>query len=180
MILLAVPWAEVYPLSAQYGNKQCSHAVKWVQMGKCVQKLSYTCYWLKMIRMSVHVHYKGKRTSPCHDSGQLMGDSWWSGISVMKVIRRVVPCNNFKRCLFYLNFIAATCFGPCWPSSGGIHSYFRKLLYLHRICCFVLLGPIFICLANSAVVHLMCICELSKRGQITSLLNVKNLKMVTC
>jgi hypothetical protein len=45
--------------------------------------------------------------------------------------------------------------------------------------CFVLLGPIFICLENSVVVCLMCVFELSKRGQITSLLNVRIFKMLT-
>jgi hypothetical protein len=98
---------------------------------------------------------------------------------LIKVIRKAVPRNNFKRCLFYLYFVAATCFRPCWPSSGGIDNYFRKLLHLQRIRSFELLGPIFMCLANSAVVCLMCVYELSKRGQITSLLNVKNLKMST-
>jgi hypothetical protein len=29
----------------------------------------------------------------------------------------------------YFIFFAATCFGPCWPSSCGIHNYFRKLLH---------------------------------------------------
>jgi hypothetical protein len=40
---------------------------------------------------------------------------------IIKVIRRPVPSNKFKRCSFYLYFIAATCFDPYWP-------YFRKLL----------------------------------------------------
>jgi hypothetical protein len=43
----------------------------------------------------------------------------------------------------------------------------------------VLLGPIVMFLANSALVCLMCVYEFSKRGQITSLFNVKNLKMLT-
>jgi hypothetical protein len=88
--------------------------------------------------------------------------------------------NNSKRCLIYLYFTAATCFGPCRPSSSGMHNYFRKLIHLQRIRCFVLLGPILICLANSAVVWLMWFYELSKRGQFTSLLYVINLKMLTC
>jgi hypothetical protein len=29
----------------------------------------------------------------------------------------------------FILYFAATCFGPCWPSSCGIHSYFRKLLH---------------------------------------------------
>jgi hypothetical protein len=59
----------------------------------------------------------------------------------IKVIRRALPRNNSSRYLFYLYFIAATCFGRCWPSSSGIHNYFRKLLYLQWIRCFALLGP---------------------------------------
>jgi hypothetical protein len=27
----------------------------------------------------------------------------------------------------YFIFFAATCFGPCWPSSGGIHNYFNAV-----------------------------------------------------
>jgi hypothetical protein len=70
----------------------------------------------------------------------------------------------------YFIVFAATCFGPCWPSSGGIHNYFWKLLYSKRILCFfVLIGPIYcICLANTAVVYLICVYELSKLGQITN------------
>jgi hypothetical protein len=30
--------------------------------------------------------------------------------------------------IFYI-FFAATYFGPCWPSSGGIHNYFGKLFH---------------------------------------------------
>jgi hypothetical protein len=82
--------------------------------------------------------------------------------------------------MFTLSFIffAPTCFGPCWPSSGGTHNYFSKLLYPQRIHCFVLLGPIYcIRLVNTDVVYLICVCELSKLGQITSLLNVKILNV---
>jgi hypothetical protein len=59
----------------------------------------------------------------------------------------------------------------------GIHSYYRKLPHSQRIC-FLLLGPSYcICLANTAVVFFnMCVYELSKLGQIISLLNVKTLK----
>jgi hypothetical protein len=39
-------------------------------------------------------------------------------------------------------YFAATCFGPCWPSSSGIHNYFRKLLHPQRIRCLVFLGSI--------------------------------------
>jgi hypothetical protein len=47
-----------------------------------------------------------------------------------KVIIRTVPRNNTSMCLFcFLYIFAATCFGPCWPSSGGIHNYSRKLPY---------------------------------------------------
>jgi hypothetical protein len=71
----------------------------------------------------------------------------------------------------YFIFFAAIFFGPCWPSSSGIHNYFRKLLHSQRIRCFVLLGPIYcMCLANTAVVYLIFVCELSKLGQISSLL----------
>jgi hypothetical protein len=77
----------------------------------------------------------------------------------------------------YFVFFAATCFRPCWPSSAGIHNYFRKLLHPQRISCFVLLGPIYcMCLANTGVVYFICVCELSKLGQITSLLDAKTLK----
>jgi hypothetical protein len=82
--------------------------------------------------------------------------------------------------IFYIYiflYFAATCFGPCWPSSGRIHNYFRKLLHPQRIHCFLLLGLTYcICLANTAFVYLICVCELSKLRQITSLLNVKTLK----
>jgi hypothetical protein len=45
---------------------------------------------------------------------------------------------TFQWCLFYILYIfAATCFGPCWPSSGGIHNYFRKFLHSQQIRCFV-------------------------------------------
>jgi hypothetical protein len=94
----------------------------------------------------------------------------------IKVIRRTVPRNNSSRCLFHIFFVA-TCFGPCWPSSGRIHNYFRKLLHSQWIHYFVLIGLTYcICLANTAVVYLICVCELSKLGQITSLFNVKTLK----
>jgi hypothetical protein len=95
-----------------------------------------------------------------------------------KVIWRTVPRNNSSRCLFHILYIfAATRFGPCWPSSGAIHNYSRKVPHSQRIRCFVLLGLAYCtCLANTAVVFLICVCELSKRGQITSLLNVKTLK----
>jgi hypothetical protein len=39
---------------------------------------------------------------------------------------------------FIFMYFAATCFGPCWPSLGEIHSYSRKLPHPQRICCFVL------------------------------------------
>jgi hypothetical protein len=29
--------------------------------------------------------------------------------------------------VFIYTYFAATCFGPRWPSSGGIHNIFRKL-----------------------------------------------------
>jgi hypothetical protein len=32
-------------------------------------------------------------------------------------------------------YFAATCFGSCWPSSGGIRNYFMKVLQLQRIRC---------------------------------------------
>jgi hypothetical protein len=97
--------------------------------------------------------------------------SCWSYF--IKVISRTAPCNNS---LFYILYIfATTCFGPCWPSSGRIHKYFTEVLHSQWIRCFVLLGPTYcICLANTGVVFLICVCELSKLGQITSLLNVKS------
>jgi hypothetical protein len=81
--------------------------------------------------------------------------------------------------IFYI--FAATWFGPCWPSYGEIHNYFRKLLHSQRIRCFVLLNLTYcICLANIVFVFLICVCELSKLGQITSLLIVKTLKYIFC
>jgi hypothetical protein len=41
---------------------------------------------------------------------------------------------------------------------------------------FCVTGPILTCLANSAAVCLVCVYKLSKRGQVTKLLNVKTLK----
>jgi hypothetical protein len=79
--------------------------------------------------------------------------------------------------VFIYIYFAATCFGPRWPSSGGIYNYFRKLLHPQRIRCFVLLGLTYcVCLANTAFVFLICVCEFSKLGQITSLLNVRTLE----
>jgi hypothetical protein len=46
----------------------------------------------------------------------------------IKAIRRTVPGNNFSRCLFYILYFAATYFGPCWPSSGGMHNYFINFI----------------------------------------------------
>jgi hypothetical protein len=40
--------------------------------------------------------------------------------------------------VFIYIYFAATCFGPSWPSSGGIHNYFREVTSLQRIRCFVL------------------------------------------
>jgi hypothetical protein len=55
--------------------------------------------------------------------------------------------------------------------------YFTELLHPQLIRSFVLLGYIYsTCLPNTAVVHFICVCELLKLGQITSLLNVKTLK----
>jgi hypothetical protein len=45
--------------------------------------------------------------------------------------------------IFYFLYFAAACFGPCRPSSGGIHNYFMKLLHPQWIRCFVLLGFIY-------------------------------------
>jgi hypothetical protein len=33
----------------------------------------------------------------------------------------------FKVFILYFIYFAAICFGPCWPSSDGIHNYSRKL-----------------------------------------------------
>jgi hypothetical protein len=44
----------------------------------------------------------------------------------IKVIRITVPRNKSSKYLFYI-FFAATCFGSCWPSSGGIHNYTQYL-----------------------------------------------------
>jgi hypothetical protein len=56
----------------------------------------------------------------------------------IEVIRRTVPRYSSSRCLFYS--FATTCFGSCWPSSGGIHNYFRKPLHSQRICCLYVIG----------------------------------------
>jgi hypothetical protein len=77
-----------------------------------------------------------------------------------------LPSQQLFKAFIYISYIfAAACFGPFWPSSGGIHNYCRKLPYPQRIRCFVLLGLTYcICLANTAFVYLICVCELSKRG----------------
>jgi hypothetical protein len=38
----------------------------------------------------------------------------------------------------FILYFAATCFDPRWPSSGGIHNYFREVISLQRIRCFPL------------------------------------------
>jgi hypothetical protein len=43
------------------------------------------------------------------------------------------PSQQFK--MFIYIYFAATCFGPCWPSSSGIHNYFREVTSLQRIRC---------------------------------------------
>jgi hypothetical protein len=56
--------------------------------------------------------------------------------------------------VFIYIYFAATCFGPRWPSSGGIHNIFGKLPHYD--------GSVFLCyesyfvygLANTAVVYL--------------------------
>jgi hypothetical protein len=68
----------------------------------------------------------------------LAGPAEW--IIGIKVIRRTAPRNSSSGCLFYIWYFAATCFGPCWPSSGGILNCSRKLSHSQRIRCFVLLG----------------------------------------
>jgi hypothetical protein len=50
--------------------------------------------------------------------------------------------------VFIYIYFAAACFSPRWPSSGGIHSYFREVLwktvqYYVLIQCFMSLTSIF-------------------------------------
>jgi hypothetical protein len=40
--------------------------------------------------------------------------------------------------VFIYTYFATTCFGPRWPSSDGIHNYFRDVTSLQRIRCFML------------------------------------------
>jgi hypothetical protein len=42
------------------------------------------------------------------------------------------PSQQLFKVFIYIYF-AATCFGACWPSSGGIHNYFREVTSLQRI-----------------------------------------------
>jgi hypothetical protein len=58
---------------------------------------------------------------------------------------RVLYQGYWKNCpsqqlfkMFISIYFAAICFGPRWPSSGGIHNYFREVTSLQRIRCFVL------------------------------------------
>jgi hypothetical protein len=63
----------------------------------------------------------------------------------IKVVRSAVPSNNFLRSrmqnpkiktfqdVYSYILATATCFGPCWPSSGGIYNYCWKLLHLQQI-----------------------------------------------
>jgi hypothetical protein len=71
---------------------------------------------------------------------------------LLRLLSRLLEVPSLATILKDVYFIAATCFGPCWPSSGGIHNYFQKLFHLQRIRCFVLLDTILIYLVNSAVV----------------------------
>jgi hypothetical protein len=43
-----------------------------------------------------------------------------------------LPSQQLFKVFIYIYF-AATCFGPRWPSSGGIHNYFREVSSLQRI-----------------------------------------------
>jgi hypothetical protein len=43
----------------------------------------------------------------------------------INVIGRTVPRKQLFKAFIYIYF-AATCFGPRWPSSGGIHNIFGK------------------------------------------------------
>jgi hypothetical protein len=59
----------------------------------------------------------------------------------------------------YILYFAATCFGPRWPSSGGIHYYFQEATS-QRSRCFVLWVLFFVyVLANTSVIYLR-----SKKG----------------
>jgi hypothetical protein len=46
------------------------------------------------------------------------------------------PSQQLFKVFIYIYF-AATCFGPVWSSSGGIHNYFQEVTSLQRIRCFV-------------------------------------------
>jgi hypothetical protein len=76
--------------------------------------------------------------------------------SVIKVIGRTVPRNNFLRYLFYILYFAAICFGHCWPSSGGVHNYFREVTSLQRSVVLCYKSYFVYRLANTAVVYLIC------------------------
>jgi hypothetical protein len=52
------------------------------------------------------------------------------------------PSQQLFKVFIYIYF-AVTCFGPRWPSSGGIHNYFLEVTSLQRIRCFCVIGLIF-------------------------------------
>jgi hypothetical protein len=51
------------------------------------------------------------------------------------------PWQQLFKVFIYIYF-AATCFGPRWPASGGIHNNFREVTSLQRIRCFCVIGLI--------------------------------------
>jgi hypothetical protein len=71
--------------------------------------------------------------------------------------------------VFIYTYFAVKCFGPRWPSSGGIHSIFGKLPHSERIRCFVLLVLFIYVLANTAVDYLNVTARHPNWDKITSL-----------
>jgi hypothetical protein len=107
-----VAWTEfVFPLQAQcyYGRMNCT--TKVIRSSKCRQQKRYLVQTMKLSL------YFGSSAS-C-----------WAYF--IKVIGRSQQL--FK--VFIYIYFAATCFGPRWPSSGGIHNYFREVTSLQRIHC---------------------------------------------
>jgi hypothetical protein len=83
-----------------------------------------------------------KINHPITKFGELVNKGYWTNR----------PSQQLFKVFIYIYF-AATCLGPRWPSSGGIHNYFREVTSLQRIRC---LSYSVYGLANTAVVCLIC------------------------
>jgi hypothetical protein len=125
-------------------------------------------------RKTEHVHmgnclYRHKTTSGCNNC------------LIKLTLSRLLDKPSFAAILQGVYFIFYT-FLPLHLSALVVHLQAEYIIILgsyltQRIRCFVLLGLIYcICLANTVVIFLICVCEGSKLGQITSLLNLKTLK----